>query len=349
MFNKILAYFLLFIVMLSCERKPLYLLGDVALKINVEVKSDIDALWNENWRDTLKYNWDEQEHGNIGYTIPENCNLVVFNNGEIVNETQAEVGKRKLIDIDLNKAYDILIYSKEKFWFDTYYDNGNYYIETPSTDTKADDIETVEQPGEVFAVTKNNLFISDDVTDFEEVYEDGRLVYVYNIDERLTPVSYIYIVQFIIINDDNSTIIEAKDIYNFTINGISIKKDLLKNKPVFTDKKQISVYDIKPKQELKDSVLFASRVTILDLLPSNEETSWTSTVDYMCFTNIDVNTYNYGEVKGTKDITDQLKKNPKGGIITIIILNSELKKSGETGSDFGIDVNNWDPHTYDVG
>ena len=95
-------------------------------------------------------------------------------------------------------------------------------------------------------------------------------------------------------------------------------------------------------------MLFASRVTILDLLPENGETSWSSIVDYVCFTNINVSTYNYGEVKGTKDITDQLKKNPKGGIITIRILNSELKKSGETGSDFGFDVNKWDAHNYDV-
>lgn len=348
MFKKILTYFAIFITMLSCERKPLYLRSDVALKINVEVKADIDALWNKDWKDSLKYNWNEKEHGKIGYTNPENCNIVVFNSGDIVNESQANIGKRTLIDIDLNKTYNILIYSKEKFWFSTYYEDGKYYIETPSEDSKADNIETIEQPGEVFAITKNNLFISDDISDFEEVFEDGKLVYVYNIDEKLIPVSYIYIVQFIVINDDNSEIIEAKDISNFTISGISIKKDLLENKATYTDKKQISTYDIKPKQERKDSVLFASRVTILDLLPANEETSWSSVVDYMCFTNIDVSTYNYGEVKGTKDITDQLIKNPKGGIITIRILNSELKKSGETGSDFGFDVNKWNNHEYDV-
>ena len=71
-------------------------------------------------------------------------------------------------------------------------------------------------------------------------------------------------------------------------------------------------------------------------------------IDYVCFTNIDVSTYNYGEVKGTKDITDQLRSNPKGGIITIRIFNSELKKSGTTGSDFGTDVNEWMEHKYDV-
>lgn len=348
MFKKILACFTIFISILSCERKPLYLRSDVALKINVEVKAEIDALWNEDWRDSLRYNWNEQEHGRIGYAIPEDCYVVVFNNGEIVSESNAIVGKRKLIDIELNKTYDLLIYSKENFWLNNYYEDGRYYIEVPSQDSKTDGFETVDQHGEVFAASKKNLYISDDVSDFEEVYEDGKLVYVYNIDERLTPVSYIYIIQFIVINDDNSDIIEAKDISNFTISGISIKKDLLKNEAVYTDKKQISAYDVKPKQQRPDSVLFASRVTILDLLPENGETSWTSTLDYACLTNIDVSTYNYGEVSGTKDITDQLKKNPKGGIITIRIFNSELKKSGTTGSDFGADVNEWMEHKYDV-
>ena len=339
---------MIFIVMSSCIRKPLYLQEDVALKVNVEINADIDALWDVNWRDTLKYDWNEDELGRIGYAIPENGNVVVFNEGSIVFETGIKVSKRQLIDIDLNKTYDILIYTKELFWIDTYYDAGKYYVETPSQDTKADEFDTVEQPGEILAASKMNLYLSDDRTDFEEVYEDGKLVYVYNIDEKLTPASYIYIVQFIIINDDGSDIIEAKDITNFTINGVSSKKDLLKNEPVRTERKQIETFDIKPGQHHKDSLIFASRVTILDLLPDDGESSWSSKLDYMCFTDIDIDTYNYGMVSGTKDITDQLRRNPKGGIITVRILNSELKKSGETGTGFGLDLNDWKEHEYDV-
>ena len=69
----------------------------------------------------------------------------------------------------------------------------------------------------------------------------------------------------------------------------------------------------------------------------------------MYYTNIDVDTYNYGEVTGTKDITKQLRENPKGGIITVTILNSELKKENPTGGNgFGIDLNEWQQHKYDV-
>lgn len=348
MYKKILTYLVLLLSVLACERKPLYLISDAALNVNVEVSADIMALWDENWRDSLRYDWDESKYGKLGYTMPEDCYVVIFNNKDIVVEKQIKVNKRELIDIDLNKSYDMLFYGKENFWLKTSYVDEKYYIEVPSEDTKVGKNETVNQPGEVFAVNKKNLYISDDLSEFEEVFENGKLIYVYNIDEKLGPVSYIYVVQFIIINDDNSERIEAKDISGFTINGISIKKNLLKNEPIYTPNKQIEAYDIKPGQQKEDSLIFASRVTILDLLPPDPDGSWTSELEYMCFTNINVDTYNYGEVKGTKDITDQLKKNPKGGIITIRILNSELKTGGESGSGFGIDLGEWEDYKYDI-
>ena len=346
------------IFLVGCERKPLYLQGDTALKINVQVEANINVMWRATWRDTLKYDWDEDLYGPLFYTMPTTCNVVIFNKGgNLLSETTVKTGKRELIDVELNNTYDLLIYSKDLPWTQTYYEGGRYYVETPTTKGRATkneishEYETVEQPGEVFAMNKKEIYLSNDISDFEEVIENGKLVYVYNIDEMLEPVSYIYIVQFIVINDDNSPIIEAKDIANFTISGISTKKNMFTNSPVYTGNKQISTFDIKPGQfRSADTLVFASRVTILDLLPDEVNSSWSSQIDYLYYTNIDVETYNYGEVTGTKDITKQLRENPKGGIITVIILNSELKKennpSGNNG--FGINLNEWKEHIYDV-
>lgn len=347
---------LLIFSILACERKPLYLQGDVALKINVQVEANIDVFWKPAWRDSLKYNWNENLYGPIGYTIPVSSNVVIFNNGELISETTVQNGKRELIDVELNNTYDLLIYSKEYSWINTYYEGGRYYVETPSTESRATkneiskEYDTVTQPGEIFAMNKKEIYLSNDISDFEEVIENGKLVYVYNIDEMLEPVSYIYIIQFIVINDDNSPIIEAKDIANFTISGISTKKNMFTNTPVYTGNKQISTFDIKPGQfHGPDSLIFASRVTILDLLPDEVNSSWTSQIDYLYYTNVDVETYNYGEVTGTKDITKQLRENPKGGVITVIILNSELKKQNPSGKNgFGIDLSEWKEHIFDV-
>lgn len=355
MFKKVLIYILLFFSLIACERKPLYLQGDTALKINVQVQADISVLWRAGWQDTLRYNWDESLYEPLFYTLPTTCNVVIFKDGNIISETSVQTGKRELIDVELNNTYDLLIYSKEYPWTKTYYEGGRYYVETPSTEGRAtkNDIskeyDTVEQPGEVFAMNKKEIHLSNDLSDFEEVIENGKLVYVYNIDEQLEPVSYIYLIQFMVVNDDNSPYIEAKDIANFTVSGISTKKNMFTNKPVYTGNKQISTFDVKPGQMINDTLVFASRITILDLLPDEVSSSWTSQIDYLYYTNIDVDTYDYGEVTGTKDITQQLRDNPKGGIINIIIYNSELKKEKPNGGNtFGIDLNEWKQHIFDV-
>ena len=63
MFKKILIFMFICLSSIGCERKPLYLQGDTALKINVQVEADINVLWNVSWRDSLKYDWDETLYG----------------------------------------------------------------------------------------------------------------------------------------------------------------------------------------------------------------------------------------------------------------------------------------------
>ena len=102
MLKKVLIYILLFFSLIACERKPLYLQGDTALKINVQVQADISVLWRAGWQDTLKYNWDESLYGPLFYTLPTTCNVVIFKEGDIISETRVQTGKRELIDVELN-------------------------------------------------------------------------------------------------------------------------------------------------------------------------------------------------------------------------------------------------------
>ena len=344
-----------FLILIGCERKPLYLQGDTALKITVQAEADINTLWDVSWRDSLKYIWNEEVYGPMFYTEPTTCDVVIFNNGKLLNEVKIETNKSELIYIEPNKVYDLLIYSKDSQKTKTYYEGGRYYIETPPLNWKASkneiskEYDTVEQPGEVFSVYEKQFYLPDDISEYEEVVEDGKLVYVYNIDAKIEPVSYIYIVQFVVINDDKGPIIEAKGINNFTISGIASKKNMFNNKPVYTGNKQILSFDIKPGQfQTTDTLVFASRVTILGLLPNDGTSSWSTQTDYLYYVNVDVDTYNYGVVMGTKDITKQLKRNPTGGIITITIRNSELKSVGPESNGFGVDVSEWEEHTFNV-
>lgn len=345
---------MLLFITTSCVRKPLYLQKDCILDVGITVETTTTQIfWKSSWKDSLVYNWDEALYGKIGYSEPEEVNMVFIHNGKIEAEGKIKPNSRATINLDFNKNYKVVFFNKTNT-IESYLED-SYYIEsipgaTFSRATYIDDnYDTVEQPGEVFHLYVNSLYLSDDYTDYDEIYENGRTVYIYNIDAELKPISYIYIVQFIVVNDDN-TEIEAKMINNFTISGISSKSDLFGAKTVFNGRKQISSTDIKPIQNMGDSVVFASRITMLGRQPDTaEDGSWTEYKNNLYFTSMDVLTNSYGTVSGVKDITTQLNENPKGGIITVRIMNSELKTVGTSGSGFGIDVNEWNTHYFNIG
>jgi len=348
MFKKILVFVGL-LLLVSCVRKPLYLRKDCVVDVGVTVETSAETFWNKTWRDSLVYKWDEKKYGPIGYSEPEDITVLFFNGGEIETEMALHSGGRKSVQLDFDKNYKVLFFNKTMTTVN--YLDGDYYVETPSTETRGyidEKYETVFQPGEVFSLYLNNLYLSEDYGDYEVVYENGKTVYIYNIDATIKPVSYIYIVQFIIINDDGADI-EAKMINNFTVSGISAKKSLFTEKSLYTGRKQISTFDIKEPQIMPDSIVFASRITVLDLLPEREEgLAWDEYINHLYYTSIDVQTYSYGIVSGTKDITEQIKENPKGGVITVRIMNSELKAGGESGEGFGISLGEWKEHLIDV-
>ena len=86
MCKKILILILALFATLSCQRKPLYLRGDIAVRINAEVRADINTIWSPTWRDSLRYAWDEEKLGPIGYTLPKDGSVVLFNSGNIVKK-----------------------------------------------------------------------------------------------------------------------------------------------------------------------------------------------------------------------------------------------------------------------
>ena len=345
---KILSI-LLIITTLSCERKPLYLQGEYLLNVTVQTQADIDSMWDMHWRDSLKFDW-KPEYGPIGYTAPENTQVVVFQDNTLLWEQTIKVNKRQYIDIDPNQTYDLLLYNKT-LSIETEYNTGGYYVISPSIDENikssiSEQYTSVNQPGEIFSTYLKNIYLND--IDYEIVFENGRNIYVYNIDATLNPVSYIYVIQFIVVNDDHTTI-EAKDISGFTISGVTSKKNLLTSKSIYTGHNQVVAFDVKDGQMFGDSLIFASRITVLDLLPEQEGSSWDTHENYLYYTIMNIDTYNYGMVSGTKDITKQIKQNPYGGVLTVIILNSELKRKDEESEEgFGINLNEWKSHEFEI-
>lgn len=351
--NKILIFILAVIVFSSCERKQLYLRGDCAINVNItsqiDVRDYVDIYWNPGWRDSLIYDWNKTNE-TLGYTFPNEAELVIFD-GNQYTVNRLKTNMRQLVDVELNKTYNFLIYNSNPPYTESSYVGGRYYIETPVIhgikNPFGDNYETCECPGDVFSAYIKNIHLSDDITDYEEAYDGEKLIYVYNIDADIVPVSYIYIIQFIIVNDDHSEVIEVENITGFTISGICAKKNLFTNEGVYSGKKQVRTTNIKPGQLYGDSLIFASRLTVLGLLP-DDDSSWSTYHNYLYYTGIDIITKSYGSISGIIDITEQLNKNPKGGIITIKLNNSDLKKASKDETGFGVELSDWEIVVIDV-
>ena len=345
---KKILIILLSYLLICCDRHPLYLPEDAQVNIVINIEANIDNLWNENWRQELKYNWDENKYGKIGYTRPKYISSIFFNNFIIHHSQDLQVNASTFIPISSQSIYDILLYNQTN----TTHINQDYTIESSNEENLYYDSDfsttyNTKQPGELFATYLGNIDFSK--LKYDIIYTSKQTL-LYHIDAILHPISYIYIIQFIIINDDNSPTIEAKDINQFSITNIANKKSLFTSNPIFTGTKQISSLDIKEGQLHGDSLIFASRITVMDLIPDKEISSWAShdhDINYLITLN--VSTHNYGIISGSRNIRDQLLDNPHGGIITITINNSDLKQSGTSISGgFGINIDNWEEHIYDI-
>ena len=342
MFKKIFIYILILFT-LSCNTKPLYLQGDAAVTVNVQTQVSVEAYWNVNAQSNLRYDWDTTAYGPIGYSKVDNVDLVIFNKGEITQRKTLNTGVRQLIDIELGKTYDFLIFNKTNS-IEDYYIKNRFLISTTDPGTKSvindDYYDLTNQPGEVFSIYQKDVFLSNDLSQYKEVYDHDKLIYVYDINTELKPVSYIYIIQFIIVKDD-SLDIDVSKISEYRIAGVSDSKNLFTNTPIYSGKKEISSTDIKPPQRVADSLIYASRFTILDLGTDDENSSWSNPNNYMYYCVVNVETNKYGSFNGIINITNQLQSQPKGGIITIKINNSTLRRKEQGNGGFNIDVEGW--------
>jgi len=344
MVKKVLVFIVsLLLVFSACDKKPLYLQGDAAVTVNVQTQVSIEAYWNTNIQSTLRYDWDTTLYGPIGYSKVDNVDLVIFNNKKIIERKTLNTGKRQLIDIELGNTYDFLIFNKTENTEDFYIDN-KFLISTttPGTKSVVEDVyyDLTNQPGEIFCVYQKNVFLSDDLSQYKEVYDHDKLIYVYDINTELKPVSYIYLIQFIIVKDD-SLDIDVKGIPEYRITGVSSSKNLFTNTPVYTGKKEIRSTDIKPPQVVEDSLIFASKFTILNLGSDDEQSSWETPDNYIYNCLINIETEKSGSFNGIVNITDQLKKQPQGGIITIRINSSTLRRKDQDSGGINVDVEPW--------
>lgn len=344
----------------GCSRKQLYLMvapfGDrMSVNTLFDAGMTTDILWGADWDAEIKYDWSTTNLGKLGYTKPDLATGWFMSSAG----TKASTGQRVLafrkmfytggttkVDMVINASYDILFHtdlSSVKLTVPP--DHSRFDLRALPDEEKGYEFEDggfpdMKQPGEIFSVFLEDINLARDYPDVTPEIDGDELVYVYKLNAVLSPITYIYVVQIVIV-DDNGKSPDVDSISYITLDGLSAGRNMLFQKPS-KERCDITTEDISRLDIGKDSTLFVSRMLTFGLpyYTDDGNISWVI---------VDNATYRMGaQIKMTDgsvryllaDITGFMNKHPKGGVYTVFINKSELQKKDE-GGGFVVDVEDW--------
>lgn len=378
----------------ACIRKDLYLRVDTT-QISIQMFDiGLNLLWNVDWKAEWWYDWDESNpaFGKIDYTKPELIKTTIYDVDSRTNKRYSSfymlfdsTGGR--IRLNSGSVYDMLFYNfgteyinfyqsddYEQYNAFTRTSNQTSYIRTRAENTFSTMPESTKpyavynEPDEFFGTLINGIEINEDPSNYHKEYDkDGNLVYVYRIEAELKPYSFIYLIQIVIENNQESA--EKKRITGvngLTITGLTQGVDLFSRK-TFNNTISITSEDIKPIQKHKipdpnspaDSIsvdIVATRMLTWGLPginPIAEMENRRADANYKVpeldknYIGIGFTLRNGYSWNVTDAITDLMHEKPTGGVITIYIDASTIpqelldKQPTTTGGGFNATVEDW--------
>lgn len=352
----------------SCERKDLYLAQRGMLSVDVSVYDfQLELMWGTDWQTRWQYYWDESLYGPVGYTSPTGvrANVYILNHiNERVKYTTRNLPKHGgRVSLTTNSAYDMVFYNNDTEYILFSTDESSYFHATTRSNTRTtytEEYTHYNQPDQLFGTYLHDLYVTDDPEDYEMVVDDdGSVYYVYDIEASLEPYTYIYLCQVMILNNKDDAGIRITGGEEISISGVSEGVDLF-TRTNSTSAVTISQEDVKPMQEDRELTLpdgtkakgdiFAARVMTWGLpgIDSMERLRSRGPIEVNNQVNmlIGLKMRNGSVHVMKKDITEQLKKYPAGGILTIVIDSSEIPDDvigvkPKPGGGFDASVDEW--------
>ena len=306
-----------------------------SVRLSVSFKNpDLDLLWGENWKTEWQYDWDSSDttYGTLGYSTPEIIKGTIYN-------LDANTGKRynsffKLLGLKDNSAtlpaggkYDMLLYNTdtENIIFQASDDFEKYTASTTITPFGFDSMgvayKHLDEPDELLGALVTGVDLSKPSTDSMEI------------DVELNPYSIIYLIQVVILNNDDDQEMQAIGASGITITGLSRGVDLFTRK-TFDKTILITTEDIKPLQNhanvrledgtvVENADILAARMLTWGLPGINpmEPTKYGSkaAVVNQNFIGIEVTLRNGIPYTVSYEITEQLRNKPAGGVLTVSV------------------------------
>lgn len=357
--------------MTSCERKDLYLAQRGTIDVDVSVYNiNLDLLWGLEWKTQWQYLWDESLYGPIGYTEPTGVRANVYTlneERERIRYTTRNFGNEGgRVSLTTSKTYDMVFYNNDTEYILFSTDESNaYYHATTRSNARAAYTRAYahyNQPDLLFGTFLQDLYVTEDPEAYEIHYDnDGSPYYVYHVHADLTPYTMIYLCQVMVLNNEDENGKRITGCQGISMNGLSGGVDLFTRMTDSTNLVTITQEETRPMQTDRDLTLPDGTKTVGDIMAARILTWGLPGIDPLA----NVATRTYAEPRASvhagigltlrngnvytieEDITEQIRKRPAGGVITIVIDADELPDNivGEEpkpGGGFDASVENWE-------
>lgn len=364
------ATLLLASLFMGCERKDLYLAQRGTLSIDVSVYDiQLDLLWGVDWQTKWQYRWDESLYGPIGYTQPTGVRANVYTISQInqrVKYTTRNLPKQGgKVSLTTNTTYDMVFYNNDTEYILFATDDSTYYYATTRGNVRSPytrGYSNYNQPDQLFGTYLHDLYVTDDPDAYEvEQASDGSFIYVYNVEASLTPYTYIYLCQVMLLNNKDDNGLRVQGAEGLTVSGLAGGVDLFTRTTDSIHIVAITQDDVKPLQEdrrltLPDGTtsqgdIFAARLLTWGL-PGIDPLERSRTrvpiiSDDSTTIALGLKLRNGSVYSVERNITEQIKQYPAGGIITVVIDAAEIPDSiiggkPKPGGGFDASVDNWE-------
>ena len=332
----------------GCIEPPLHLPGQETT-IEMEVaQTELNLVWaNEIQLDhEWYYGWDIKDDsiwGGIAYPKPESYEVYRYYKGDNPNNKHVSVD---MFTIDANRFrryfqfgyYDMLLYSNVESK-----DGTQVLVITQSGDSimatttgtrgisrsildasRADGNESplgmLNQPEIFFGAYSENVYVSPNIEDYE--YDPVENIYIKHIETELRPLVYIYLVQFVLLNNEDGRIkgINGNTAISSMASGTNVKTGHTSSTP------SLVYFNTRMKENImvegKRCNVFGGKLTTFGLC-DNEPYSRSESeyrggrADLKNKVYFDL-VWNNGQVKTYEaDVTRQMQANSHGGVITV--------------------------------
>ena len=326
-------------VLWSCDKMhdpKLHAGGYIEILPEISEEASIDVLWEDGWRARWLVEWDESSRGPLGYSAPESYHLYFIPEvgGKPVGQRDVRAGSTARLKLSYGN-YGLMVYTNDyQLIRMEESQDGKSLMATTRDDPYASLPDTLEgydrlrsMPEQLFSTFDESIYVSPELKDYEYVESEG--IWILRREELVMPRVYIYLLQAELLNDKG----RIAGCGSSTMTGLAESTELLGVKSGDGGiAHQFSSFCQKNTIDEVEREFIAGRMTTFGSAGQTRN---------LCHLRLRYS--NGGARYLTFDVTDQILRQPKGGVINIVIdIDDYPLPDPETGNGWDTNVGGWD-------